>query len=169
MITTTKAAEARAEAARKEGRQAYIASLEAWHKRLGEQQSVLEASFDVNDVEAWLVNVWDDYPEKGTTYAYVEMNDVPDCRCLDLLMHLLRFAQDNHKITKTGVELGLRFHDSSTVYPALIGCSTGEYSLFKRWEITITGASYEALDQVVAELKMAPMFWAKPIDVYSES
>ncbi|WP_427047106.1 hypothetical protein [Halomonas casei] len=169
MLTTTKAAEAREATARVEGRQEYIASLEAWHKRLNDQQAALTASFDVNSVHGWIINVWDDYPEGGTTFTYVEMRDVPDFICFDVLMHLLAYARGNSRITETGVNLSLRFHDSSSVYPALIGNPTGEYSLFKRWEMTIASVSYEHLDQVVAELQKTPMYQGKPFDVISES
>lgn len=169
MLTTIKEAQRRAEAARMEGRQEYIASLQAWHKRLSDQQAVLEASFDLRDVKDWSVNLWDDFPDKGTTYGYVEMGFVPDCICLDLLMHLLVYARGNSQIRQTGVYLSLRFHDTSSVYPTLIGHPPGEYSLFKRWEITIAGASHEALEQVVPELQKAPMYLGKPFDIYSES
>tara|TARA_R110002124_G_scaffold128157_4_gene288556 strand:+ start:6011 stop:6520 length:510 start_codon:yes stop_codon:yes gene_type:complete len=169
MLTTTKETERRVAAAREEGRNDFISCLEAWHKRQSDHQAALEASFDLNDVKEWCVNVWDDYPEEGATYAYVEMPSVPDCICIDVLLHLLAYARVNSLIEKAGVNLRLRFHDSSSVYPALIGNPTGEYSLFKRWELEIAGASYETLDQVVAELKKAPMYHGKPIDVISES
>ncbi|GGM25217.1 hypothetical protein ACFQDN_21780 [Pseudomonas asuensis] len=169
MLTTTKEAERRVAVAREEAKKDFISCLEAWHKRQSDHQATLEASFDLNDIKAWCVNVWDDYPEEGTTYAYVEMPSVPNCISLDVLLHLLTYGRSNCLINKAGVSLNLRFQDLSSVYPALIGNPTGEYSLFKRWEITIVGASYEALDQVVYGMKQAPMYLGKPFDVISES
>jgi hypothetical protein len=169
MLTTTKTAERQAASALVEGRKSYISDLQAWHKRLHEKQVELESTFDLRKVNKWSVNVWDDFPEGGTTYAYVEMDAIPDVVCVDLLMHLLAYAKSNRVINDSDCALSLRFYDSSSVHPVLIGSRVGEYSMFKRWEMTITGASYESLDLVVQELKKAPDFQDKPFKIYSES
>lgn len=169
MLVSSKKATAEKDAAFKEGKKSFIDSLQAWHKKLAEEQIRLEASYSLGSIDKFSVNVWDDYPKEEGTYAYVEMSEVPDKICFDVLIHLLGYAKANQVIKSTGVKLGLRFYDSSAVYPALIGNKEGEYSLFKRWELTICGADYETLEIIVNQLKMVPLFEDKKVDVYSES
>lgn len=169
MLVSSKKASSERDAAFNEGRKTYISCLQAWHKKLADEQIRLEASYSLDSIDKFSINVWDDYPEEEGTYAYVEMSEVPDKICFDVLIHLLGFAKANQVIKYTGVKLGLRFYDSSVVYPALIGNKEGEYSLFKRWELTICGADYETLELIVDQLKMAPLFEDKKVDVYSES
>lgn len=147
----------------------YIAAFEAWHKRMSENQIKLKETFTLDSLTAIPVNVWDECEDGGTTFAYVEKQNVPDSVCCDVMLHILRFIRSNQVITSTGVEFGLRFYDSSTAYPALIGNPELEFSLFKRWELTIKGADPEKLEIIVEELKAVPPFEGKPINVYSES
>lgn len=169
MLVSSRKAKAETDAALIEGRDRYISSLRAWHKRCAHKQAELEASFDPAAISKYSVNVWDDYPEAEGTYAYVEMNEVPDTVCFDVLLHLLAFAKSTPVIMDMGIDLGLRFYDSSIAYPTLIGRPDGEYSLCKRWELTIAGAGYETLENVVDQLKGAPAFAGKALDIYSES
>ncbi len=169
MLVSSKKAKVEKEAAFNEGRNTYIEQLQAWHKRCADNQVNLDSSFDPTTVSKYSINVWDDYPEEEGTYAYVEMCEVPDRICFDVLLHLFVYAKSNPKIMDMGVNLGMRFCDSSECFPTLIGRRDGEYSLFKRWEIIITGADYEILEKVVGLLKEVPAFSGKSLDIYSES
>lgn len=168
-LTTKNEAHRMELAAKVEGRLQYISDLEAWHKKQNEQQAELESSFDINGIQSWHVNIWDDYPEGGLTYGYVEMGAVPERLCLEILLHLMSYARNNIVINKSGSAISLRFMDSSTVYPGLIGVESAEYCLSKRWEITISGASHETLETIVTELEKAPRYLGKPFNIYSES
>lgn len=151
------------------GRDHYILALQAWHKKIADKEKVLEDSFVEKKVEKYSINVWDDYPQDGMTYAYVEMPDIPGSICCILLTYIIDVANNNEKITALGVNLALRYYDSSVVYPTLIGDREAEFCLFKRWEITIDGADYEKLEVIVEELQKIKHYKDKPLDVYSES
>lgn len=169
MLWSKKTLDRRVTAAISQGRQEYMSDLKAWHKRVTDRQAEVEVSFDLHAVKQWDVNVWDDFEEGGETYAYVKMADVPDNAAIDLLLHLLSYAKNNDSIANTGVKVGLRFYDSSAVYPSLIGRRDGEYALFKRWELTFMGVDYPSLEVIVSELKQADPFMGKTIRVCSES
>jgi len=169
MLVSSKRMTAEKDAAFKDGRETFIANFLAWHKIIAEKQLCLETNYSPDSIDKFQVNVWDDYRDEEGTYAYVDMSEVPDRICFDLLDHLLNYAKGNREIRSTGIKLGMRFYDSSSVYPALIGNKQGEYSLYKRWELMIFGADYETLALVVDQLKKVPPFEGKPIDVYSES
>lgn len=49
-------------------------------------------------------NVWDDYRGEEGTYAYVDMSEVPDKICFDLLDHLLNYAKRNQELRSTGIK-----------------------------------------------------------------
>jgi len=169
MLVSKKNAESRSKKAFKEGRNSYVSDLKAWHEKQSTLQSELDAEFENSSIEKFSVNIWDDSSEGGITYAYVEMNGAPNSVCFDLLTALYEFSKSNVKINKTGVKFGIRFYDASTVWPSLIGDRNSEFSLYKRWEMTIHGANYESLEVVVKELKRFPQFMGKPVDIYSES
>jgi hypothetical protein len=160
---------AKLQSAVEEGRKNFIAAFQEWHKKIADKQTELESSFSMEAITSFSVNVWDDYDESEGTYAYVEMRGVPDSVCCDVLIHILEFAKSNKNIVATGAKFGLRFYDSAAVYPTLIGNPEVEFSLFKRWEMTIIDADYETLGVIVAEFKALPQFQGKPITIYSES
>lgn len=151
-----------------QGRQEFIADLQKWHAEQAEEQRKLELDFCLDDVQEFGVNVWDDYPENGLTYAYVESPKTPANLCLDILLHLMIYAKENITIQGSAAKFGIRHNDSSIVYPSLIG-KDGEYCLTKRWELTVEGADYNALALIVDELKKVSDWKCKRISVYSES
>mgnify|MGYP006896883287 CR=1 FL=1 len=169
MFLTKKNLEELKKEAFKEGRDSFISDFKKWQNKFTAKEEALEKSFSISDIKSFNVNVWDDYPENGTTYAYVESSDTPDKVCIEVLIHLLGFANANSVIQGVGAKLGIRFYDSSNIHPILIGAAGREFSLFKRWEMTIDGASYEDLELIVNELKKTPSYKDKTVSVYSES
>lgn len=169
MLISTCKANTEKDIAYKKGKAAFIADLLTWHRKVAEHQRCLEASYVPESIDCFCINVWDDFADEEGTYAYVEMQDVPDRVCFDVLNHLLSFANENPVIRSTGATFGMRFFDASIVWPALIGNPDSEFGLFKRWEITIAGIDLEALETVVQQLQGAPKFMNKRIDVLCES
>lgn len=153
------------------GRNNYIESFEQLHKKFAEKQAELERTFCMDDVKSFPVNVWDDYDENESdgTYAYVEMREVPNKVCCDLLIHILAFAKSDPEIAETGAIFNLSFYDSVKLFPGLVGRKNDEFILNQRWEIRITNANYDALEVIVQRLKKVPNYQGKPISVYSES
>lgn len=162
---------AKLKAAFDEGRKSYIESFEKLHKKLADKQAELERTFTMESITSFPVNVWDDYDEDANegTYAYVEMREVPNKVCCDLLIYILEFAKSNPEIAQTGAKFNLKFYDSATMFPALVGRDRDELVLHQRWEIRITGANYETLEFIVDKLKSIPKYQGKQIDIYSES
>lgn len=153
----------------KRGREAFIEQFEAWHARVDAEDLVLERNFTWDSIESLLVNVWDDYPEGEQTYAYVEMSDLPRKVELDVLIHLLEHARQFGSVRSGELHVSLVFDDSSVRYPMLIGARGAGCTLYKRWEMTIDGASYEQLKSFVEYLQSVPPFKGKPLEVISES
>lgn len=151
-----------------QGRQEFISDLQKWHAEQADKERKLELGFCFDAVQEFGVNVWDDYPEYGLTYAYVESSKTPANLCLDILLHLLAYAKENSVIQGTAAKFGIRYNDSSITYPSLIG-RDGEYSLSKRWELTVEGVDYNTLSLIVEELGKVSAFNNKRISVYSES
>lgn len=169
MFVSKKSAKSASDEALKKGRESFIESLEVWHKKFDDNQSKLANEFELSSIQFWSLNVWDDFPEQGETYAYVEMIGVPNEICCELLISLLGYANNNDKIKQTGAKLRLSFFDSSVKYPALIGRRDAQFTMSKHWQLMISGINYEEFGILVDELKKAPPFKGKPLDVYSES
>lgn len=153
----------------KRGREAFIEQFSAWHARVDAEDLVLERKFTWDSIESLVVNVWDDYAEGEQTYAYVEMNDLPRKVELDVLIHLLNHARQFGPVQSGELHVSLVFDDSSVRYPVLIGARGAGCTLYKRWEMTIDGASYALLESFVEYLQSVPPLHGKPIEVISES
>jgi hypothetical protein len=152
-----------------EGRKTFIKQFKAWHARVDAEDLALERGFTWGSIESIVVNVWDDYAEGEQTYAYVEMDGLPRKVELDVLIHLLGHARQFDSVQSGELRVSLAFVDSSVKFPQLIGKDDAELSLYKRWQLTIDGASHAQLESFVESLQSVSPLNGKPIEVISES
>lgn len=153
----------------REAKREFCDQIVAWHEKMKRQDAEIASVFDLSKVEEIHVNFWDDFAEGEETYAYVEMGDAPWEFEFDVLNHIFQFAKSLPVVASGQIKLKLWFHDSSTVHPILIGIRDAEFSLYKRWQLIISGANGESLEKLAEDLKSAPAFNGKPLSIYSES
>lgn len=169
MLMSAKRLDLEKQNALKIGRESFIAHLIAWHKKVEERQRELESHYTAQAIENYSINIWDEYTDLGETFAYVEMTEVPNSICFELLNRMLLFARGNKAVNKLDIGLAMRFYDSSTFHPALIGNKEAEFTMYKRWEIVISHVTPTKLENLVRELNACPPYLRIPFDVYSES
>ena len=95
------------------------------------------------------INLWDDYHDDGfipegkiqETYAYVE-SDMEDQDCKTVL-ELLKTTIEGLAKTEWKLELYLNYHDSTKIYPNLVGTEY-EFTLYKRWQLEVNNPSLKA-------------------------
>jgi hypothetical protein len=139
-------------------------NIKLWHEEYQAEQKQFEINFNFDSVEQLSINVWDELDSNNSTYIYVEMNEVPDKCCFDILINLYDYLK-----TSNVKDISVRFFDSTTIYPINLLSDTGRYTSFKRWELLLSNVDYETLNNVVGILKKAPSFKGKKFSVYSES
>lgn len=138
--------------------------IKSWHTDYEANQKLLDNQFNIESIEAFSVNVWDEIDEHDSTYIFVEMNEVPDSICFSVLNHLCQYLRSSNISN-----VSFRFYDSTNIYPSNLLTETGRYTSFKRWELRLDDVNHESLNAIVELLKKAPSFNDKKLDVYSES
>lgn len=150
-------------------RESFVSNWESFLARRDSEEQEKERSFNPDEVESYLVNIWDDFADGEETYAYVEDRRVPMEVKFKILNHLMQFAETLDMVKEGRVSLLIFFNDSALKYPLLVGNSEAEYCLYRRWELKISCPNHEVLDEFVEQLAKVPDFQGKKIDVYSES
>lgn len=137
----------------------------SWHEEHRLNQLELENNFEFNTLNKLQVNFWDDYDEEiGRTYAYVDLNSVPDKVCFQILLHLHNFLMPDY-----GNNISIRYFDSTSQHPQCLLKQLGRRTSFKRWEILIENSDYSALKKLINRAKAVPNFNGKSFEIYSES
>lgn len=138
--------------------------IKSWHENYKIKQKQLEDKFNLDSIDAFCVNVWDEIDTDDSTFIFVEMNEVPDEVCFAVLNHIWHHLRV-HDVSN----VSFRFYDSTNIYPSNLLTETGRYTSFKRWELRLESVNYDSLNTVVELLKKAPNFIGKKLNIYSES
>jgi hypothetical protein len=146
----------------------------SYHKNYAIKQTKLANAFDFKSLDKISINIWDDFYEDGfapsnevqSTYAYLEMEDIPNIEKKKILEILLDYISNNSLLPED-IDMELVFYDSSTRYPILV--LEHEYNLYKRWQINFNNITHKALDNLINQLKKFTEIKKIKVDIYSES
>jgi hypothetical protein len=173
-LTSVKEATKLVRQEKRQARNDFADELVAYHEKYNLEQEKLEADFDSLKLKKINVNIWDDFEsdscvtdgELQETYAYVEELKFPDKLCLDILSSTILYINSNNLLPEK-VNMSLKFYDSTTKYPILVG--ENEYSLYKRWQIEFKGITHKILDDLIDKLELFEPFNHIKLNIYSES
>ena len=158
-----------------EAQKEFSDKLITYHTKYLQKQEQLKKDFNYSQINKININIWDDFCDDGfapngepqNTYAYVEVNDIPDIETKKILEILLDYISANHLLPES-VEVDLDFYDSTTKYPILI--LENEYFLFKRWQINFKNISHKILDKLIDDLQKIELNINEvKFNIYSES
>ena len=152
----------------------------AYHTNYLENQEKLKKEFDYKKIKQIDINIWDDFYDDNksiynneienniqTTFAYVEMNNIPNIENQKILSKLINVILENSLLSKN-IDMELSFYDSSTKYPILV--LENQNFLYKRWQIEFKNITHEILDKLIEDLKKMDIFFNEvKFNIYSES
>jgi len=107
------------------------------------------------------INIWDDYLDDESTYAYIEDVNVPLHLQREILLEFIELLQANPLLKETS--LSLKFYDSTTEYPKSL-------MKYKQWQLIFNPLPHYVREELMEQIEDREfVFCGLPVEIYSES